>query len=325
MNEPSFYNALKLPVVAAPMFLISGPEMVIECCKNGIVGTVPALNQRTTEGFEEWVIEIKEALSAFEKETGKKAAPFGVNLIVHQTNPRVQADLEICMKHKVPIIITSLGAVSQLVDAVHSYGGLVWHDVVKKRHAEKAAEAGVDGLILVSAGAGGHAGTLNPMPFVQEIRGFFKKTILLAGCISNGKDVASAMQMGADLAWIGTRFINTIESRASEGYRDMIIESGASDVVHTAAVSGIPANFLRPSLEAMGITQEMWDTKAKMDFGKELDAAKAEAKAWKTLWSAGQGVATIHDNIPVAELVERLRSEFIDALKHQAELLKRYQ
>ena len=325
MNKPAFYNDLKLPVVAAPMFLISGPELVIECCKNGIIGTFPALNQRSTEGFEEWVIEIKEALALFEKETGKKAAPFGVNLIVHHSNPRVEADLKICVKHKVPIIITSLGAVSQLVDAVHSYGGLVWHDVVKKRHAQKAAEAGVDGLILVSAGAGGHAGTLNPMPFVQEIRSFFKKTILLAGCISNGHDVASAMQMGADFAWIGTRFINTAESRASEDYRAMIIESGASDVVHTAAVSGIPANFLRPSLEAMGITQEMWDTKAKMDFGKELDAAKAEAKAWKTIWSAGQGVATIHDSISVAELVNRLKSEFVSAIKKQAELLSTYQ
>lgn len=324
MNKPSFYNDLKLPVVAAPMFLISGPELVIECCKNGIIGTVPALNQRSTEGFEEWVIEIKEALAAFEKETAKKAAPFGVNLIVHHSNPRVEADLKICIKHKVPIVITSLGAVSQLVDAVHSYGGLVWHDVVKKRHAEKAAEAGVDGLILVSAGAGGHAGILNPMPFVQEIRSFFKKTILLAGCISNGQDIASAMQMGADFAWIGTRFINTKESRASEDYRNMIIESGASDVVHTAAVSGIPANFLRPSLEAMGITQEMWDTKAKMDFGKELDAAKAEAKAWKTIWSAGQGVATIHDTISVAELVDRLKTEFILAIKNQTELLSNY-
>ena len=324
MNQPSFYNDLALPVVAAPMFLISGPEIVIECCKNGVIGTFPALNQRTTEGFEEWVVEIKEALAAFEKETGKKAAPYGVNLIVHHSNPRVQADLEICVKHKVPVIITSLGAVSQLVEAVHSYGGLVWHDVIKKRHAEKAAEAGVDGLILVSAGAGGHAGTLNPMPFVQEIRGFFKKTILLAGCISNGADIASAMQMGADFAWVGTRFINTTESRASDGYREMIIASGASDIVHTAAVSGVPANFLRPSLEAMGITQEMWDQKAQMDFGKEMDAAKAEAKAWKTLWSAGQGVTTIHDNVPVAELINRLKAEFIQALEKQVKLLERY-
>jgi nitronate monooxygenase len=323
-NRPAFYNDLALPVVAAPMFLISGPELVIECCKNGIVGSFPALNQRTTEGFEEWVVQIKEELAQWEQETGKKAAPFGVNLIVHMTNPRVQADLEICMKHKVPLIITSLGAVSDLVDAVHSYGGLVYHDVVKKRHAEKAAEAGVDGLILVAAGAGGHAGTLNPMPFVQEIRSFFDGTILLSGCISNGNDIASAMQMGADFAWMGTRFINTKESTASEGYRNMIIESGASDIVHTAAVSGVPANFLRPSLEAMGITEEMWSQKAKMDFGKELDAAKAEAKAWKTIWSAGQGVATINDDISVAELVARLKTEYREALERQAQLLESY-
>jgi len=324
LNKPPFLDDLTLPVVAAPMFLISGPELVIECCKNGVVGTFPALNQRSTAGFEEWVIRIKSELKQFEEETGKKAAPFGVNLIVHNTNPRVQADLEICMKHKVPLIITSLGAVSQLVDAVHSYGGLVYHDVIKARHAEKAAEAGVDGLILVAAGAGGHAGTINPMPFVQEIRGFFKKTILLSGCMSNGRDVASAMQMGADLAYLGTRFINTKESTASEGYRDMIINSGASDIVYTAAVSGVPANFMRLSLEAMGITQDMWDRKAKVDFGEELDAAKAEAKAWKTLWSAGQGVATIKDDLPVAELVKRLKAEFIAALKEQQQLLERY-
>ncbi len=324
MNKPTFYDDLVLPVIAAPMFLISGPELVIECCKSGIVGTFPALNQRSTEGFEEWVVQIKEELARWEKETGKKAAPFGVNLIVHFSNPRVQADLEVCMKHKVPLIITSLGAVSDLVNAVHSYGGLVYHDVIKKRHAEKAAEAGVDGLILVAAGAGGHAGTLNPMPFVQEIRSFFKKTILLSGCISNGNDVASAMQMGADFAWMGTRFINATESRASEEYRNMIIASGATDIVHTAAVSGVPANFMRKSLEAIGITEEMWSHKAKMDFGKELDAAKAEAKAWKTIWSAGQGVATIHDTVPVAELVARLHTEFIEALERQAQLLEKY-
>ena len=173
MKKPEFIQQLSIPVIAAPLFLISGPKLVIECCKNGIVGTFPALNQRSSEGFEEWIIEIKSELKKFEEETGKKAAPFGVNLIVHQTNPRVQADLAICVKHKVPIIITSLGAVSSVVDAVHSYGGLIFHDVIKKRHAEKANEAGVDGLILVAAGAGGHAGTINPMPLVAEIKSFF--------------------------------------------------------------------------------------------------------------------------------------------------------
>lgn len=324
MSKPSFINALNLPVVAAPMFLISGPKLVIECCKNGIVGTFPALNQRTTEGFEEWIIEIKASLEAFEKETGKKAAPFGVNLIVHHTNPRVQADLAICIKHQVPLIITSLGAVPQLVGAVHSYGGLVFHDVIKKRHAEKAAEAGVDGLILVTAGAGGHAGTLNPMPFVAEIKKFFKKTILLSGCISNGRDVASALQIGADLAYMGTRFINTKESKASEDYRNMIIKSGASDIVYTAAISGVSANFLRPSLEAMGITEEMLSRTKKIDFGNELNAMEKEAKAWSTIWSAGQGVTNIQDNPSVKELVEKMKDEFISVIKAQNEVLKIY-
>ena len=315
--KPNFINNLSIPAIAAPLFLISGPKLVIECCKNGIVGTFPALNHRTTEGFEQWVIEIKEALASFEKETGKKAAPFGVNLIVHPTNPRVQPDLEICMKHQVPLIITSLGAVSDLVDAVHSYGGLVYHDIIKRRHAEKAAEAGVDGLILVAAGAGGHAGILNPIALVNEIKQFFHKTILLSGCISNGNDVASALQMGADLAYMGTRFINTTESLADEAYQEMIINSKAEDIVYTAAVSGVNASFLRPSLEAMGITEDLWSKSKKIDFGSELDAAKAEAKAWKTIWSAGQGVTSVQDVQPTKKLIDQLIKEFKVALSLQ--------
>ena len=324
MSNPKFFESLSLPVIAAPMFLISGPKLVIECCKNGIVGTFPALNQRTTEGFEQWVVEIKTALKEFESETGKKAAPFGVNLIVHQTNPRVQADLAICIKHQVPLIITSLGAVPQLVGAVHSYGGMVFHDVIKKRHAEKAAEAGVDGLMLVCAGAGGHAGTLNPMPFVAEIKKFFKKTILLSGCISNGRDVASALQMGADLAYMGTRFINTKESKAPEDYRNMIIDSGANDIVYTAAISGVSANFLRPSLEAMGITEEMLSRPKKIDFGNELSAMEKEAKAWSTIWSAGQGVTNISDNPSVEDLIFSMKKEFKTAIEAQQALLEKY-
>jgi len=321
-EKASFINDLNLPVVAAPLFLISNPKMVIECCKNGIVGTFPALNQRTSEGFEAWLIEIKEALGAFEKETGQKAAPFGVNLIVHPTNPRLEADVKLCMKHKVPLVITSLGAVSMVVEAIHSYGGLVFHDIIKKRHAEKAAEAGVDGLILVSAGAGGHGGSLNPMSLVAEVKEIFKKTILLSGCISTGKDVATALQMGADLAYMGTRFINTDESVAPEEYKKMIVDAGANDVVYTAAISGVHANFLAASLEAAGITAEDLKKDVKIDFGKELDT---EAKAWKTIWSAGQGVTTIKDSISVKALVERLRSEFIEALKSQVSLLEKYQ
>ena len=321
---PSFINNLSVPAVAAPMFLISGPKLVIECCKNGVVGTFPALNHRSTEGFEEWVIEIKQALATYENETGKKAAPFGVNLIVHPTNPRVQPDLEICIKHKVPLIITSLGAVSDLVNAVHSYGGLVYHDVIKKRHAEKAAEAGVDGLILVAAGAGGHAGTLNPMALINEIKQFYTKTILLSGCISNGNDVASALQMGADLAYMGTRFINVDESMAEEEYKQMIMNSKVEDIVYTAAVSGVSANFLRPSLEAMGITEELWNQSKKIDFGSELDAAKAEAQAWKTIWSAGQGVTSIKDIQSTEVLIKNLSNEFKEALKRQKGIYDKY-
>jgi nitronate monooxygenase len=319
--KPSFIKDLSLPAIAAPMFLISGPALVIECCKNGIVGTFPALNQRSSEGFEAWLIEIKEALATFEKESGKKAAPYGVNLIVHPTNPRLEADLKLCIKHKVPIIITSLGAVSQVVDAVHSYGGLVFHDIIKKRHAEKASEAGVDGLILVAAGAGGHAGTINPMSLVAEIKKFYDKTIILSGCISTGRDIASAMQMGADLAYMGTRFINTTESKAPEEYRQMIIDAGASDVVYTAAISGVHANFLGASLKAAGISEEDLKKDRKIDFGKELDT---EAKAWKTIWSAGQGVTTVADVLPVAELVSHLKQEFREAIEAQSALLKTY-
>ncbi len=316
-----FIKNLSLPAIAAPMFLISGPKLVIECCKNGIVGTFPALNQRTSEGFEEWLVQIKSELKNFEDETGKKPAPFGVNLIVHPTNPRLEADLKLCVKHKVPLIITSLGAVSQVVDAIHSYGGLVFHDVIKKRHAQKAAGAGVDGLILVAAGAGGHAGTINPMTLVAEIKKFYDKTIILSGCISTGRDIASALQMGADLAYMGTRFINTVESKAPAEYRDMIVAAGASDVVYTAAISGVHANFLGASLKAAGISEEDLKKDTKVDFGKELDT---EAKAWKTIWSAGQGAATIDDVVPVSELIGHLKSEFKSAIEEQIKVLEIY-
>jgi len=320
-EKAAFIPELSLPAIAAPMFLISGPELVIECCKNGVVGTFPALNQRTSEGFEEWLIQIKKELSDWEAETGKKAAPFGVNIVVHPTNPRVEADVRLCVKHQVPLVITSLGAVQMVVDAIHSYGGLVFHDVIKKRHAKKAAGAGVDGLILVAAGAGGHAGTINPMTLVAETKQFFDKTIILSGCISTGRDIASAMQMGADLAYMGTRFINVKESRAPEEYQEMIIDAGASDVTYTAAISGVHANFLDKSLKAAGLTDEDLKKDRKIDFGKELDT---EHKAWKTIWSAGQGSALIDDTLSVAELTEKLKTEFKEAIEAQAELLQVY-
>ena len=320
-QKASFIPELSLPAIAAPMFLISGPELVVECCKNGIVGTFPALNQRTSEGFEEWLMQIKSELKSWEEETGKKAAPFGVNLIVHNTNPRLEADVKLCVKHQVPLIITSLGAVKMVVDAIHSYGGLVFHDVIKKRHGQKAADAGVDGLILVAAGAGGHAGTINPMTLVAETRQFFDKTIILSGCISTGRDIASAMQMGADLAYMGTRFINTQEAKAPEEYKDMIIDAGASDVTYTAAISGVHANFLSKSLQNAGLTPEDLKKDHKIDFGKEMNT---EEKAWKTIWSAGQGSAMIDDKPGVNELVADLKKGFKTAIEEQTKLLETY-
>lgn len=312
---------LSLPVVASPMFICSQLDLVKECCKNGIIGTFPALNQRSSEGFEDWLVELKADFKAWEEEHNKKAPPYGVNLIVHRTNPRVGADLEICVKHQVPIIITSLGAVKDLVDEVHAYGGLVFHDVTNKRHAQKAIEAGVDGLILVTAGAGGHAGTTNPIPFIAEIREIWDGLILLGGNISTGQDIASVLQMGADIAYMGTRFINTDEAVASDDYKQMIIDAGTDDIVYTAAISGVSANFLKESLIKAGIPEEMWKLKNKIDFGEELDS---EAKAWSTIWSAGQGVATIKDTLPAADLIKRLKKEFKEAIERQYSYLKKY-
>lgn len=322
MTKKEILDSLRIPVVASPMFIVSQVDLVLACCKSGVLGTFPALNNRTTEGFEEWLITIKNSLAEYEQSTGKKAAPYGVNLIAHGTNPRLRADLEVVVRQEVPLIITSLGAVPDLVEAVHSYGGLVFHDVINTRHAQKAIDAGVDGLILVTTGAGGHAGTFNPIPFVTEIRKMFDGVILLAGALSNGRDIATALQMGADLAYMGTRFINTTEAIASDEYQNMIIDSGTSDIVYTAAVSGVNGNYIKQSLEAAGITKELWASKAKMDFSK-LEVGK-EAKAWKDIWGAGQGVATIHDTLPASDLINRLEKEFKSALQEQAALLERY-
>lgn len=307
MSLPKIFSNLRLPLVAAPMFLVSGDKLVIETCKNGVVGTFPALNLRTTEAFEAWVVEIKAELKKFEETTGKKAAPFGVNLIVHKSNPRLEADLAICVKHKVPLVITSLGAVSELVAAVHSYGGIVFHDITNLKHAQKAAGAGVDGLIAVCAGAGGHAGRINPFALVGQVRQFFDKTILLAGALSHGGDILAAQAMGADLAYMGTRFIATQESNAQPEYKQMILDTQAEDIVYTPAVSGIPASFMRPSLERAGLKD--LDEKAHADLGAKLTLGD-EAKAWKTIWSAGQGVSNIDDVPTTKDLVDRLYKEY---------------
>jgi nitronate monooxygenase len=298
----SFQGRLSLPAVAAPMFLVSGPEIVIATCKAGVVGTFPALNQRASEDFDDWLTEIDEALTDVD-------APYGVNLIVHRTNPRVKPDLEICAKHKVPLIITSLGAVADLVDTVHDYGGVVFHDVTTVRHAQKAAEAGCDGLILVCAGAGGHAGTLNPFALLPEISTFFDGTILLAGALSDGRAIAAAQMLGADLAYLGTRFIATAESEATEGFKQMIVDSAAKDIIHTPAISGIPGSFLRPSIEAAGFDPDYLPEKgaSQAEFG---DNMQEERKAWRDVWSAGQGVGQIDDVPSVADLVTRLKREY---------------
>lgn len=299
---------LAFPVIAAPMFLVSGPDLVGACCLNGIAGTFPALNQRTTEGYAEWLLQIQSQLE------GREHAPFGINLIVHKTNPRLAADLKVTTEHQVPIVITSLGAVSEVVEAVHSYGGLVFHDVTTMRHAEKAIEAGVDGLILVSAGAGGHAGTLHPFAFIKEIKNRFDTCVIQSGAISTGEQVLAARAAGADLAYIGTRFIATEESMANDEYKDMVVTARAEDIVYTPKVSGIPANFIRQSLEKNGIDLNDIDN-PEIDLGKELID---EAKAWKTIWSAGHGAGNI-DNIPsVAELCKNLANEY----KQQLALLQ---
>jgi nitronate monooxygenase len=305
---------LRLPVVAAPMFLVSNPKLVLACCRNGIVGSFPALNQRDSGAFKAWLEEIEAGLPA-------ESAPYAVNLIVHGSNPRLQADLAICIEQRVPIVITSLGAVKELVDAVHGYGGLVFHDVTTRRHAEKAAEAGVDGLIAVAAGAGGHAGTWSPFALIAEIRQFFDKTLLLSGCLNHGHEILAAQLLGADLAYLGRRFIATQESDATAAYKQMIVDARAADIIHTPAVSGVPASFMRQSLEAAGYDLKQLQNKGEINYGEKLKPISDEAKAWKTVWSAGQGVGTIADLPSVDALVARLDREYREA-QHRAQLLQ---
>ncbi|MBH3428590.1 NAD(P)H-dependent flavin oxidoreductase [Pseudomonas alkylphenolica] len=306
---------LRLPVVAAPMFLISNPQLVLACCANGVVGSFPALNQRDSAGFKAWLEEIEAGLAQL-----TNPAPYAVNLIVHPSNPRLEADLAICVEHKVPIVITSLGAVKELVDTVHSYGGLVFHDVTTRRHAEKAAQAGVDGLIAVAAGAGGHAGTWSPFALIAEIRQFFDKTLLLAGCLNRGHEILAAQLLGADLAYLGTRFIATDESRAPDGYKEMVLDAKAADIIHTAAVSGVPASFMRQSLENAGF--DMAALRGNVE--TKLKPIHDEAKAWKTVWSAGQGVGAIDAVSSTGQLIARLEAEYRQAQASANQLSQRW-
>ncbi|MCH8498256.1 MAG: nitronate monooxygenase family protein [Marinobacter sp.] len=315
-------SSLSLPLIAAPMFLVSGPELALACCKAGVVGSFPALNERTSAGFESWLQQMNSALAdARTQQPDSKVAPYAVNLVVHRTNPRWQDDLTLCVKHQVPIVITSLGAASQVVEAVHSYGGLVFHDVTNQKHARKAAEAGVDGIIAVAAGAGGHAGTTNPFVLLQEIREVFEGTVILAGCLSSGQDILAAQAMGADLCYMGTRFINTTESRADQAYQQMIIEAQSGDIIHTPAVSGVPASFMRQSLEAAGYDMTKLQQAGDVNYGEKLKPMDEEAKAWKTVWSAGQGVSAISDVLSTDELVTRMQQEYQQARQRMKALL----
>jgi nitronate monooxygenase len=305
-------DTLRLPVIGAPMFIVSTPPLVLAQCKAGVVGSFPALNARPQSQLDDWLAEITETLAAHRRAHPQaKTAPFAVNQIVHASNPRLEKDVATCIKHRVPIIITSLRPPAEVVSAVHGYGGLVFHDVINRRHAEKAAAQGVDGIIAVCAGAGGHAGTLSPFALVKQIREVFGGTVILAGAMSTGGDVLAAQALGADLAYLGTRFIASAEANASAQYKSMLIESGAEDIVYTSLFSGVAGNYLKASIARAGLDPDNLPTadKSKMNFASAVEGA-GEIKAWRDILSAGQSVSGIHDAPPVAQLVERLEQEY---------------
>ncbi len=285
---PHLKGKLKIPVVGAPLFIVSGPELVISQCKAGVVGSFPALNARPQEVLDEWLTQIKEELDKHNQENpDSPAAPYAVNQICHASNDRLMQDMETCVKHEVPIIITSLRPPLEIVKAAHSYGGVVFHDVINVKHARKAAEQGVDGLILVCAGAGGHAGTHSPFALVREVKEWFDGTILLSGSISDGYSIASALALGADLAYIGTRFIATEEANADQRYKDMLITSSASDIVYSSLFTGVHGS--------------------KMNFGS---GGNTKSKAWKDIWGSGQGIGSIKNDPSVQELVNELTEQY---------------
>ena len=306
---------LAIPVIGSPLFLVSGPELVIAQCKAGIVGSFPALNARPQHVLEEWLIRIKKELAEAKAENPDlPVAPYAVNQICHASNDRLMSDMELCVKHEAPIIITSLRPPEEIVTAAHSYGGLVYHDVISVRHAKKAAEQGVDGLILVCAGAGGHAGTLSPFALVREVREFFDGTIILSGSISSGSAVASSLALGADLAYLGTRFIATEEANADQAYKDMLIDSAADDIVYSSLFTGVHGNYLKGSVENAGLDPNNLPEadKSSMNFGS---GGNTDAKAWKDIWGSGQGIGSIKDSPSVQNLVSQLTSEFKEAVK----------
>jgi nitronate monooxygenase len=306
---PILTTNLRLPVVAAPLFIISHPALVIAQCKSGIVGSFPALNARPESQLDEWLAEITETLASHNAaHPDRPAPPFAVNQIVHASNKRLQHDLTMCVKYKVPIVISSLGAVPEVNDAIHSYGGIVLHDVINVRHANSAIRKGADGLIAVASGAGGHAGTLSPFALVQEIREWFDGPLLLSGAIATGGAVLAAQAMGADLAYIGSPFIATEEARATDDYKRMIVDSAASDIIYSNYFTGIHGNYLKGSIRAVGMDPDKLPEAdpSKMDF----ENAAAGPKAWKEIWGSGQGIGAVKAIEPVATLVERLDREY---------------
>jgi len=311
MTLPQLLSGLSLPAIAAPMFLASAPEMVVAACRSGIVGAFPALNQRTTEGYAAWLDTIAAGVAAGPLPGAGACAPHAVNLIVHRTNRRLEADLAVTCEKKVPLVITSLGAATHVVDAIHGYGGCVVHDVITLNQARRALDAGVDGIIAVAAGAGGHGGTLNPFPFLDELRLLTDKPLILAGTLSHGRQIAAARLAGADAVSIGTRFLATRECVISDDYKQMVVDARAGDIVYTDRVSGVYANFLGASLIKAGVRLDAPRHEGPLDLGKEL---QSDSKAWKDIWSAGQGVGGIQDLPGVAELVTRLRDEYRAAL-----------
>lgn len=298
---------LRIPVVAAPLFIISHPPLVLAQCKAGVVGSFPALNARPAEQLEDWLAEVTETLAAYNAAIPqRRAAPFAVNQIVHRSNARLEHDIAVCVKHKVPIVITSLGAVPEVNEAVHSYGGIVLHDIIHDRHARKAIEKGADGLIAVATGAGGHAGTLSPFALVQEIRQWFDGPLLLSGAIANGGAILAAQAMGADLAYVGSPFIATREARAVDEYKQMIVDSKAADIVYSNLFTGVHGNYLKGSIRAQGMDPDHLPQSdpSKMDF------SSGSAKAWKHIWGCGQGIGAVTEITGTAELVDRLAREY---------------
>ncbi|HEY0845653.1 MAG TPA: nitronate monooxygenase family protein [Noviherbaspirillum sp.] len=316
---PPALRNLSLPVIASPMFIASGPELVKAQCKAGIVGSFPALNARPAELLDTWLTEIQADLEAFKQANpGAKVGPIAVNQIVHQSNDRLEQDVAMCVKHQIPIIISSLRAPpKEMLDAVHSYGGIVLHDVISIRHAQKALEAGVDGLILVAAGAGGHAGTLSPFALVGEVRKFFNGPVALSGSIATGDAILAAQAMGADFAYIGSRWLATKEANVEDAYREAIVESTAADVIYTNLFTGVHGNYLRKSIVAAGLDPDNLPVadKSKMNFGS---GGNSKAKAWRDIWGAGQGVGLMDSVLTVAEVMEKLKAEYMAARKRLA-------